>query len=303
MLAFSTCWNSSRHKSGADMLQEILDMGFKKVELGHGVRLPLMPGILEMREKGAVEITSLHNFCPLPVEITRASPNCYEFSSHRSTDRERAVRLTKQTIDYAHRLGASKMVLHLGTVRTLKNSTSDLIKMTQEGKLYSREYVRQKLAMVKERESKGAFYLQRVEECLKPILEYAQEKSVMLGIECRDRYEEIPAEREIPALLDRLGAMTGYWHDFGHAQIKHNLGFFNHKEWLSKMAPRLLGCHLHDVEWPNDDHRPPFTGEIDFEGFMRFLPKNTYFVLEMNPKRSRNDILTAAERWNNLFGA
>ena len=63
------------------MLEELLGLGFTRVELGHGIRLSLMEGVQKMVESGKVTISSLHNFCPLPVEITRASPDCYQFSS------------------------------------------------------------------------------------------------------------------------------------------------------------------------------------------------------------------------------
>ena len=32
---------------------------------------------------------------------------------------------------------------------------------------------------------------------------------------------------------------VGYWHDFGHVQVKHNLGFLDHVEWMREVAPRL----------------------------------------------------------------
>src|SRR5258708_33492456 len=103
MLSFSSCWNSGRHTDGAAMIQEILDLGFGLVELGHGIRLPLVEGILKIWEAGKVKISSLHNFCPLPPEIPRASPDCYQLSSHLDGERDRAVRHTLKTIDFAKR--------------------------------------------------------------------------------------------------------------------------------------------------------------------------------------------------------
>src|SRR5205085_8002514 len=87
MIAFSTCWNSGRHTDGAEMLREIVDLGFDRVELGHGIRISLMPGIQKMFEAGKVKFSSLHNFCPLPVEVMSASPDCYQFSSPSGRER------------------------------------------------------------------------------------------------------------------------------------------------------------------------------------------------------------------------
>src|SRR5712691_4722841 len=116
MISFSTCWNSHRHTDGGEMLREIIDLGFKRVELGHGIRISLMPGIQKMFEAGEVRFSSLHNFCPLPVEVLGASPDCYQFSSIYPKERERAVKQTFQTVDFAERLGAQFVVIHLGAV-------------------------------------------------------------------------------------------------------------------------------------------------------------------------------------------
>ena len=88
------------------MLREIkTELGFDSIELGHGIRLSLMPGIQQMFDAGQVRFTSLHNFCPLPVEVMVASPDCYQLSAVSFEERERAVKQTFQTIDFAERLG------------------------------------------------------------------------------------------------------------------------------------------------------------------------------------------------------
>src|SRR5213079_1293411 len=108
MIAFSTCWNSGRHTTGDAMLREIKGkLGFELIELGHGIRISLMPGIQKMFDAGEVRFSSLHNFCPLPVEIMTASPDCYEFSAAGKSERGRAVKQTLETVDFASRLNAS----------------------------------------------------------------------------------------------------------------------------------------------------------------------------------------------------
>src|SRR5207249_10303005 len=117
MIAFSTCWNSGRHSAGDKMLREIKrKLGFELIELGHGIRISLIPGIQKMFDAGEVRFTSLHSFCPLPVEVMGASPDCYQFSAGYPKERERAIKQTFQTVDFAVRLGAPFVVLHLGEV-------------------------------------------------------------------------------------------------------------------------------------------------------------------------------------------
>ena len=66
MLSFSTSWNAERGKSGQEIVQEILDLGFDAIELGHGLNAPVVYEMLELRKKIPFVVSSLHNFCPLP---------------------------------------------------------------------------------------------------------------------------------------------------------------------------------------------------------------------------------------------
>src|SRR5207245_153289 len=142
MISFSTCWNSGRHTAGDEMLREIkTELGFELIELGHGIRLSLVPGIQKMFDAGEVRFSSLHNFCPLPVEVMIASPDCYQFSAVSAEERERAVKQTLQTIDFAARLNAPFVVLHLGQVN-MAPVTNLLIKLAANGASLSRQDVR-----------------------------------------------------------------------------------------------------------------------------------------------------------------
>jgi sugar phosphate isomerase/epimerase len=303
MISFSTCWNSGRHTDGAEMLREIVDLGFDRVELGHGIRISLMPGIQKMYEAGKVKFSSLHNFCPLPVEVMHASPDCYQFSSANGKERERAVKQTFQTIDFADRLGAPFIVMHLGEV-SMKSVTDSLIKLARRGQLLSREYVREKIRAVEKREAASPVYLARVKDCLRRVVDYAASKKVKLGVEGRRGYEEIPNERELPSLLDELNSpQVGYWHDFGHIQIKENLAFLNHAEWLGQIAPRTFGCHVQDCIWPAQDHQPPFAGDVDLGKLVPLLPKNCAWVWEMSPRKTVEEIQRSVEIWKERFGA
>ena len=285
------------------MLQEILDLGFERVELGHGIRLSLMEGIQRRFNKGGFTISSLHNFCPLPIEITRAAPDCYQFSSADTRERDRALKHTFQTIDFAQRFEARFVVLHLGR-SPIDDYTDKLVKLAEVGLINSRDYVREKLACIRKREDKVAPFFQRSKECLKRIVDYAAGKGVQLGVESRHGYEEIPNEREMAEVLNQFNVPeVGYWHDFGHVQVKHNLGFLDHKDWLAAAAPRLIGCHLHDTRWPGKDHLAPFMGSVEYDQLIPLLPKDTLFVFEMSPRRTVEEITTARDKWVEKFGA
>lgn len=283
------------------MLREIIDLGFDRVELGHGIRISLMPGIQKMAETGKVKFTSLHNFCPLPVEILSASPDCYRFSASSPKERERAVKQTFQTIDFAQRLGAPFVVTHLGEV-PMKPITDPLIKLAKKGQLLSREFVRRKIRAVETREAAAPAYLECVKDCLRRIVDYAVSKNIKLGVEGRRGYEEIPSERELPALLDEINSpQVGYWHDFGHIQIKENLTFLDHAEWLGEIGPRTFGCHVQDCIWPAQDHQPPFSGDVDLEKLVPMLPRDCVWVWEMSPRKTADAIKRSVEIWRKHF--
>ena len=285
------------------MCQELLDLGFERIELGHGIRISLMEGVLKLFHAGRVRFSSLHNFCPLPVEITRASPDCYKFSATDERERERAVKHTFQTIDFAERLGAPFVVLHLGRT-PLDDYTDKLVRMAEVGLHNSRGYVKEKLECVRKREDKALPYFTRAVECLQRIAEYADKKSITLGVESRHSFEEIPNEVEMLDVLARFdGPHVGYWHDFGHVQVKQNLGFVDHYDWLGEVAPRLVGCHLHDTAWPGRDHLAPFTGSVEYDRLIPLLPRDTLYVFEMSPRRTAEEITTARDKWVQKFGA
>jgi len=285
------------------MCRELLDMGFDQIELGHGIRISLMDGIVKMYEAGKVRFSSLHNFCPLPIEITRASPDCYKFSSVDPKERDRALRHSFQTIDFAVRLGAKFVVLHLGRT-PLEDHTEKLLRLTEVGLGTSRAFAKEKADAMRFRSQQAPPYFQRARDCLAKIADYAAKKNIRLGIESRHSFEEIPSEDEMIDVLNEFNLPhVGYWHDFGHVQVKHNLGFLDHVEWMKTIAPRLIGCHLHDTAWPGHDHMAPFTGDVEYQKLLALLPKEMLFVFEMSPRRTRQEIVESRDKWIQRFGA
>lgn len=301
-LALSTCWNSWKHKDGRTIVEEILSLGFDSLEISHGIRASQLEGILIARERHKFTISSVHNFLPMPVEVQSDSPDCYEFTSPKAKERDRAMKLTLATIDWAAKLGAPFVVVHTGRIRSL-DLTDPLRKMVESGKRMSRSFVSKKIAAIQAREKLSEANNRFVHDCLQDILPHAANMGIKLGIENREYYEAAPLEREMKDFIESLHSPhAGYWHDFGHAQIKHNMGLIDHAQHLEKMSPLLIGCHIHDTRWPFRDHCPPFTGETPFEKLVPLLPKKFAAVLEMSPRTEAADIQKAATEWKKKFG-
>jgi len=281
------------------MLEELAGLGFSQVELGHGIRYSLWPGILKAVEKGTVEIVSLHNFCPLPMGFTKPNPNCFEFSDPRESVRKRALRCSRETVQQAAELGGRKVVLHLGSTGQPRHS-SLLVKELSRGRFGSRSFVRTKLEAIQAHEDRHDAVWRRVRGVLDELVPYAAEKNVQLGCECREEIEEFPMEGRFPDLLAVYpGETLGYWHDFGHAARKAALGFVDHLEHLKQMARHLVGCHIHDFIFPNRDHRPLGTGTIDFPPLLDLLPSSLVPTLELSPRVSREEVELCLRWWKN----
>jgi sugar phosphate isomerase/epimerase len=302
MYSLSTCWNSHRHTDGRAMLREIRDFGFEYAELSHGTRISLLPGILEAVDAGEIKISSLHNFCPLPMGVNNSAPNLYQFSSDRPRERELAHRYTLKTLEMAERVKAPAVVLHLGSVE-IKNYTDKLKEMVGRGERESPKYERLCSELEEKREARKEPFLERVKEMLRELLPVAESRGVRLGAENREAVEELPFEGDFQFLFREFKSHNlMYWHDTGHAQIKENLGFLLHRMHLESLQDRLGGFHIHDVEFPGRDHRPPGSGTVDFAALKPFVKPEHLKIFEFSPSLTVEEVKSGVEHIKRVWG-
>jgi sugar phosphate isomerase/epimerase len=283
MFAFSTCWNSQRHTDGRAMLNEIRGLGFEFAELSHGIRLSLVEGIQKAVSAGEIRITSLHNFCPLPVGVSGPAPDYYRPSSDRETERQLAVRHTLRTVEFAATVGAKAVVLHLGSVG-MRNYTERLMKMYAQGRTNLPRFERLRVKAFDLRARKRQAYLDNVSRTLDAVAPRVRELKLKLGLETRLNIEDIPNEAEVAELRQRIGAdVIGYWHDVGHAQIRENLGITSHEALLQQFRGQTFGMHLQDFAPPVFDHQAPGTGTFDFARLVPFVTDEMILAWEIHP--------------------
>jgi len=303
MYSLSTCWNSARHTDGRVMLREIRDLGFEYAELSHGVRLSLVPGIFDAVKAGEMKISTLHNFCPLPVGVTGPSPNLYEFSSDRERDRQLAVKHTLTTLDFAVRVGAPLVVLHFGSM-DLKDYSGKLKELLERGKRGTPEFTKLTAEANVAREAKKKRFYDHSRDTLRELVGEAKQRGIKLGIEIREAVEELPVESDFKSLLEEFpGPSVNYWHDTGHAQIKQDLGFIEHAKFLGERADRLAGFHIHDVKFPARDHFPPGGGDIDFAALKPYVKPEHIKVFELSPKVPVDAAKTGIAHLKAIWGA
>jgi sugar phosphate isomerase/epimerase len=283
MYSFSTCWNSHRHTDGRAMLREIRELGFEYAELSHGVSISLMPGILAAVGAGEIKISSLHNFCPLPMGVTHAAPNLYEFSADKDYERDLAIRHTLKTFDFAGLVQAPAVVLHLGSME-LKDYTGRLCDLLERDRTPTPRFQKLRAEAIAKREVAKGKYVAHTNETLRQLLPEAEKRGLKLGCENRQALEEIPLESDFVSFFREFPSPNVvYWHDVGHAQIKENLGLIRHVAHLESLASRLLGFHVHDVQFPDRDHAAPGTGTIDYAALKPFVKPEHIKVFELSP--------------------
>jgi len=284
------------------MLREIRELGFEWAELSHGTRISLIPGILEAVDAGEIRISSLHNFCPLPMGLTASAPNIHQFSDERPRERELAIKHTFKTLEFATRVNAPLVVLHSGSIE-MRNYTDKLLEMAGRGERESPRYQKLCEEVDERRQARKEPFMERVFETLRKILPEAETRGIRLGIENREALEELPLESDYWFLFRQIPSPNlVYWHDTGHAQIKENLGFIHHQMHLESLNDRLAGFHIHDVQVPGRDHRAPGAGMIDFAALKPLVKPEHIRVLELSPSLTVDEVRAGAEHMRQVWG-
>ncbi|MCK5850666.1 MAG: sugar phosphate isomerase/epimerase [Kiritimatiellae bacterium] len=284
------------------MILEIIDAGFTKVELGYDLNIDLVPGVKDMVNKGAISVTSIHNYCPVPIIAPMGHPELFLLTSTDKRYRQAAIRYTTDSINFASEIGAQTVVIHAGRVE-MRHITPKLISLFEEGKQHQPKYEKLKVKLMMKREKKVGKYLVNLRTALEDLLPVLEKKNVCLGIENLPSWEAIPSESEMLEMLKSFDSKhIRYWHDIGHGQVRQNLGFIGHLHWLRKLGPWLQGMHVHDVAAPAFDHIMPPLGSIDFQIFKEFINTDRAMVLEPAPGTPLPDIITGRQLLIDIWG-
>lgn len=290
-LALSTCWNSHRHTDGYEMILEIRELGFQRIELSHGVPSYLVEGVLRALQEKIVSVDSVHNFCPLPAMVTHAAPNLFQPSSRRRLERNSWVRYSLQTLAFAAQVSATHVVMHSGSLPPRKRHREE--DLSVPGTLSSEE-MEKACQRLRKRARKT---IPRVRSLYQKLLPAARERNLILGIENREAILELPLDNDFPAFLADFDDLhLAYWHDTGHAEIKNRLSLLDPAAHLESLSERLTGFHLHDVSEEGRDHQPIGSGTVDFRQLKAFLRPEHLLVIELSPRLTRDEVAESRAR-------
>lgn len=301
-LGLSTSWNAYRYNEGRGIVSEIKGLGFSEIELSFNLTEKIVSDIAQFEQDKQIKVLSLHNFCPIPAGIKReeALPDYYSIASEDEENRQAAVSQTKKTIDTACILGARAVVLHCGRVE-IPDRTRQLISFYSQGLKDSREFKDLRRESIKERKSCSKPFFENTLKSLDEINRYAQKNGMLLGVETRFYYREIPSLEEIDTIFKKFkDSNIFYWHDTGHAQVMQNLGFYEQGEYLERYGDMMLGIHLHDVMGCRD-HIAPFKGEFEFSRLKPYLKKDTIKIIEAHHPAAGRDLQDGRELLEKTF--
>lgn len=301
-LVLSTAWNAYRYNTAEALVFEIKSLGFQEIELSFNLTPLMVKDIERLVKSSQIKVSSLHNFCPIPEGIAReqALPDCFSMASLDEEERQRAIKQTQNTIDTAARLGARVVILHSGRVE-IPDETRRLIDLYHNQQKDSPEFFSIKEALIKNRAHAAKAFLDQALRSIDELNAYARKENILLGIENRFYYREIPSYEELGIILQKFyGSQIHYWHDVGHAQVMENLGFTRHKEYLDAYSQALIGMHLHDLIGCQD-HQAPLKGTFDFKNLTAYVRPQTMKVLEVHHRATAQDLQEGKKFLEGIF--
>jgi len=291
--SLSTRWNAGRHTDGESMIDEILGLGIRRVELSYDLTTNLVPGVRNRVADGSVSVTSVHAFSPVPMGAPYGHPELFSLTDLSERGRQSAVLHTIKSVVFAKEVGARAVVSHAGRVE-MANLTPKLISLAENGRQFRPRYEKLKFKLLAKRSRKAQKHINALYRSVEELLPDLEENGICLAFENLPYWEAVPTEMEARALLDRFDSpYIGYWHDIGHGQIRENLGFISQKMWVDALRDRLTGMHVHDVASPAFDHIMPPQGNVNFSLFKDSIQPDTILVIEPTPGTPADELKEA----------
>ncbi len=286
-LALSTMYaQQDRFAHGGDFARYAAEAGFHAIEISHSTN---EAKLRQMIKAGALPITSVHQPAPWRRHRDgRPNPAC-NIASLVAEERRAGISYATDSIAWAARVGASRVVVHLGQVTDLPGmfpEEREMRRLFDAGLTGDAQFAELRERAIARRSSAAEPYLAAARSSLLELVHAAEPTGVSIGLENRYHYHEIPLPYEYDEILDGISPdQAGYWHDVGHAEVLHRLGFVDRGAWFAANSARTIGAHLHDVIGIGD-HRAPGDGDVDWPVITAALGHLDRYTLEINQHQS-----------------
>ena len=264
------------------VLDDIADVGCSSIELDYRIKKQELEKIRKRLLSDAWTVHTVHNPCPSPTGNSPRPWRDAELSATDSGERKTAVKWGIGSLELAADLGASLVVFHLGFV-DIDPELDKFRAFYHSGQIGTREWSDFYDNKLSERHAAASPYVDAVLHSIDALNNRAVKLGVLIGVETRLHFHEIPFKDEFHMIFDKFdGGQLRYWHDVGHGEVLHRLGFIDHeKDLLERYKDRLAGFHIHDVNGLTD-HLAPGQGDFDFQKLLPYFSTNTIPVLEVH---------------------
>lgn len=303
MIALSTACRSGNATDGRRLTAALAAFDIEGLELDYRIGAPLLAALQAPLKRSRLQVVSLHNYCPIPSPWARSGGggDLFSLSSPDRDIRREAVKWTRQSIETANRFQARRVVLHAGHV-PLSDAFERLRGFFETGRITTDEAQAFVAAQRAHLDRLKGPYLDALRFSLDRLLPEAERLDVILALENRFHFFELPGLADIGPLLDDFaGGPLGYWHDTGHAHANECLGIDPPQGLLAAYGDRLVGVHVHDARGLND-HLAPGRGEIDFNVLKPYLHDRVPLVLELKPGTPDERIAAGIAHLRSLLG-
>ncbi|MDE2669786.1 MAG: sugar phosphate isomerase/epimerase [Chloroflexota bacterium] len=291
-IALSTMYaQQKRFDNGADFARYAADAGYDAIEVSHSTTPEKLREILD---SGILPVTSVHQPAPL-VEVEGGKSNHdLNLASTKRSEHARALKHALRSIEWAAEAGASALVVHLGEVEgSFSGTTAELYRLFRQHSIRDNRAAEARAEMEQRRAEAAPANMEAVRESLEQLVEAARPHGIVIGIENRLEYHQIPLPAESIALMEGFAPdEVGHWHDTGHAEVLDRLGFLPHRAWFDELGDRLVGAHVHDVRGVVD-HRAPGTAQLDWEMVASGLASLDAITLEIDQRETDDDVRAA----------
>jgi len=290
-VSLSTMWAQGRFQHLGEFVEAVRRMGFGGIEINYTVE---PHGLEDLLANSNGVYPSFHS----PVPRVKAGDGRWidelNLASPDEEERRQAVAAATTTLDWAAKVGATRVVVHLGGVgNQMLPAEKQLRQLFDAGQIntYGGELLRADCRRL--RAEAAPAHMAAAKASLRELADHAARLGIAVGLENRYHHHEIPNPDEAKELLaDYPPGVAGYWHDMGHAEVLDRLQLIDKHHWLTELGDRCLGVHLHDVVGLKD-HQAPGLGDADWKYVARHLPPSALRVCEINQHTPEEQVAAA----------
>ena len=301
-LAISTMWNFRKAHSGEELIDQLRELGFDRVELNYQVRTEWLSGIRRRIDEGAIKVSSVHNVFPKTLD-KKFDTDSVMLGYEDESLRQQAVELAKGSVEWACVLGAGAVVFHPTEVPMSPDEFDVPLKaLIKAHKTDTEEYRTLRAKMLAARQAQP--YLDRMMKSIDELANYVAKNNlpVKLGMENRAMCHQCPIYSEFDLIADRFaGGPVGIWLDTGHAIMMEEMGL-QQLPLSKKVADMIVGMHIHDAVDALDHYAPCTLPNDVLAPYREYIVNSPIKVLELSGRLSAEEIITGTDRFVERYG-